>query len=79
MTTIRMNLNVDEDVPSKLAELAGGQRNMGRYLSDLIRQMHAGQIEVGGPGEVEMLQNAVRHLSVKVKELDARLQQVEDQ
>lgn len=77
MSTIRMNLNVDDDVPAKLADLAGGQRQMGRYLSDLIRQMHAGQIDVGGPGEIEMLQNAVRHLSVKVKELDARLQQLE--
>lgn len=75
--TIRMNLNVDHDIPAMLAELANGQRRMGSYLSDLIRGIHQGQAEAGKPGEVEMLTNAVKHLSAKVKELDARLQLVE--
>lgn len=74
----RMNLNVDGDVPGMLAELAGGQRRMGQYLSDLIRQIHAGQVDVGKPGELEALTNAIRHLSLKVKELDARVGQIED-
>lgn len=73
----RMNLNVPEDVPVKLAELAGGVKKMGTYLTTLIRQVHAGQVEVGDPGELELILGAVKHLSVKVKEIDARLQQVE--
>lgn len=75
--TVRMNLNVDPEIPTILAELAGGQRRMGIYLSDLIRSIHAGQETVGKPGELEVLTGAVRHLSVKVKEMDARLQQME--
>ena len=74
---IRMNLNVDTDVPEKLAQLAGGNKRMGAYLSNLIRQVADGQTTVGKPGEIEVLSNAVAHLSAKVKELDGRLQQVE--
>lgn len=75
--TVRMNLNVDPEIPNMLAELAGGQRRMGIYLSDLIRSAHAGQETAGKPGELEMLTGAVRHLSAKVKELDGRLLQLE--
>ena len=73
----RMSLNVPEDVPVKLAELAGGVKKMGAYLTTLIRQVHAGQMEVGDPGDLELVMGAVKHLSVKMKEVDARLQQVE--
>lgn len=74
----RMNLVVDADVPGMLAELAGGQRKMGTYLSNLIRSAHAGQVQVGGPGELEMISSAVKHLSAKVKELDGRVTQLEE-
>jgi hypothetical protein len=79
MAMIRMNIHVEEDVPAMLAELAGSNKKMGQYLSSLIRQVHASQIEVGQPGEVEALSNAVRHLSLKVKEHDARIAQLERQ
>jgi hypothetical protein len=74
---IRMNLNVDADVPERLAQLAGGNKRMGAYLSNLIRQVSEGQATVGKPGEIDVLTNAVAHLSAKVKELDARLTQIE--
>lgn len=77
--TIRMNLNVDTDVPAKLAELAGGPKKMGGYLSHLIQQAHAGMLVTGGAGEFEMLSGTVKHLAAKVKELDGRLQQTEAQ
>jgi hypothetical protein len=73
-----MNLNVDEDIPAKLAELAGSHKKMGQYLSTLIRQMHAGQVAVGGPGDLEMVSAAVKHLSAKVKELEDRVTQLEE-
>ncbi len=60
-----------------LAELAGGQRKMGTYLSTLIRQTHAGQVAVGGPGELEMVSAAVKHLSAVVKKLQGRMEQLE--
>lgn len=76
--TTRMSLNVPEDVPVKLAELAGGVKKMGNYLTILIRQAHASQAEVSNSGDLELLTGAVKHLSAKVKEIDARLQQVEE-
>ncbi len=77
--TVRMNLNVDEDVPAMLAEIAGSQRRMGEYLSNLIRSIHAGQKAAGEPGDLAMVENATRHLSAKMKELDARQTQIEQQ
>ena len=74
---VRMNLNVDADVPERLAQLAGGNKRMGAYLSSLIRQVSEGQATPGKPGEIDVLTNAVAHLSAKVKELDGRLTQVE--
>ncbi len=75
--TVRMNLNVEEDIPELLATLAGGQRKMGDYLTRLIRQTAQSQAKIGEPGELDMLRSAVNHLAAKVKEIDARLIQVE--
>ncbi len=75
--TVRMNLNVEEDIPELLAGLAGGQRKMGDYLGRLIRQVAASQESIGEPGEMDTLRSAVNHLAAKVKELDARLTQQE--
>lgn len=75
--TVRMNLNVDPEIPEMLAALAGSQRRMGSYLSDLVRAAHAGQVVTGGPGELELVSGAVKHLSAKVKELDGRVTQLE--
>ncbi|MEZ4870410.1 MAG: hypothetical protein R3C14_54275 [Caldilineaceae bacterium] len=50
---------------------------MGAYLSGLIRQVSEGQATVGKPGEIDVLANAVAHLSAKVKELDGRVAQLE--
>lgn len=75
--TIRMNLNVDPDVPVLLAELAGSQRKMGEYLTNMIRTAHAAQMNAGKPGDLEMIANATRYLSAKVQELEARVSQLE--
>lgn len=75
--TVRMNLNVDSDVPEKLAELAGGPKKMGAYLSLVVQQAHAGTVAATNPGEMELLSGAVKHLAAKVKELDGRLQALE--
>ncbi|MEZ4682226.1 MAG: hypothetical protein R2932_49280 [Caldilineaceae bacterium] len=77
-TVRNLNLNVDPEIPGMLAELAGGQRRMGIHLSDLIRSAHTGIETAGKPGELEMLTGSIRHLSAKVKELDGRLQLVEE-
>lgn len=73
----RLSVHVPADVPGKLVELAGGVKKMGSYLTTFIRNAHAGQVEVGAPGDIELLTAGFKHLSAKVKELEARLQQVE--
>ncbi len=75
--TVRMNLNVDPDVPEKLAELAGGPKKMGVYLSRLISQAHAGVALSNDSGEFELIAGTVKHLAAKMKEVDGRLQQLE--
>jgi len=50
---------------------------MGDYLTILIRDIHAGQKDVAGAGEMDLLSGAVKHLSAKYRELDARLAQME--
>ena len=78
--TTRMSLSVSADIPGILTELAGSKNRMGEYLENLLRQVHAGQqVVTGKPGEIEMLSGSLMHLSAKVKELDARLQLLEQQ
>lgn len=69
MTTIRMNLNVEEDVPGKLEELAGGNKAMGRYLTELIRTIHSG----GGITDVHTLSIMLSSLSLRVAELERKV------
>ena len=73
----RMNLRVPDDIPALLAELAGSKNKMGDYMAAVIRQIHSGQAPAGKPGELEMMAGSLMHLSAKVKEMDARLTQVE--
>ena len=39
----RMNLTVDHDVPEVLERLAGGRNKMGDYISQMVRNLAAGQ------------------------------------
>lgn len=41
--TVRMNLTVAADIPEKLLALAGSQRKMGEWLTDMIRQAYEQQ------------------------------------
>ena len=54
MSTARLTLSVGEEIPSMLAELAGGEKKMGRYITDLLKSIYAGQKQVGQPGELEI-------------------------
>jgi len=40
--TTRLNVFVGDDIPDKLATLAGKPRFMGRYITALVRQLHDG-------------------------------------
>ena len=69
----RLNLVVDEDVSEMLAQLAGGERKRGAYLSSVIRSLHVGQMNVDGTNELEALRILVQNLMGRVKVLEGRL------
>jgi outer membrane murein-binding lipoprotein Lpp len=73
----RMTLYVDADIPEMLATLAGGQQNIGQYLSILIRSIHAGEREVARQGAPAA--GRVRDLSLKVEEMAAQLAQLREE
>ena len=77
--TTRMNLIVDGDVPAMLAEMAGGKRKMGEYLTQIVRQLHAGQLRKGRGNELDALQLQLAGLAGELFEAKGRLSQVEAQ
>ena len=66
--SIRMNLTVDDDVPGLLQELAGGNKNMGAYLSDLIREVYK--------SKKSNMDNTL-YLTTKIAEIERRLSLLE--
>jgi hypothetical protein len=76
---IRMNLTVEDDVPAKLAELAGGDRKRGDYLSHVVRQLYTGHLETTKGDDLESLRLTQAGLAGRVKDLDVRLSAVERQ
>lgn len=79
MSQTRMNLLVDEDVPNMLAEMAGSKRKMGEYLSQVVRQLHAGQLRKARGNELDALQLQLAGMAGELYEVKGRLSQVEAQ
>lgn len=77
--TTRLSLLVPTDVPDMLAEIAGGTRKMGEYMTRLIRQIHAGEARLSEAGDLELVTSATKHLAAKVKEHDGKLEHLERQ
>jgi hypothetical protein len=42
----RINLTVDDDIPDKLLALAGSQRKMGTWLTDIVRKTYDEQTDL---------------------------------
>lgn len=40
--TVRMNITVESDIPELLAQLAGSKRDMGSFVTQLLRDVAAG-------------------------------------
>ena len=75
--TARLNLTVDTDIPDLLTILADGERKRGQFLSDLVRAIHAQQLEVTKGDDLEALRLQLLGLSGQVKMSDVRLSKVE--
>ena len=74
---VRMNLTVEDGVPAMLAEMAGGERKRGEYLSRVVRQLYAGHLEITKGDDLESLKLTQAGLAVKVRGLEVRLSVVE--
>ncbi len=75
--TTRLNLSVADDIPEKLAALAGGERKRGQFLTNLIRSLYDAQATTQEGMDIEALRLQVLGLAGQVKALEARLAQVE--
>ncbi len=70
---VRMNLNVDDDIPQLLAELAGGDRKKGPYLTKIVRQLHAGQLDEDSTNQHEITRVLVQNLLGRVRALEGQV------
>ena len=76
---VRMNLSVEDDIPDLLTELSGSERKRGEYLTRIIRQLHAGQLNMTQGNDIEMIHLQMAGLAGKRKELEGRFLQMEKQ
>ena len=75
--TTRLNLSVADDIPEKLAALAGGERKRGQFLTNLIRSLYDAQATTQEGMDIEALRLQVLGLAGQVKTLESRLAKLE--
>ena len=75
--TVRINLVVGADIPAKLTALAGGERKRGDYLTQLMRAVHAGELEVTTGADLEQIRLILTGLAAKQLAIESRLLTVE--
>jgi len=75
--TTRLNLSVADDIPEKLAALAGGDRKRGQFLTALIRSLYDAQTTTQEGMDTEALRLQLMGLAGQVRALESRLMQVE--
>ena len=73
----RLNLTLEDGTKEKLARLAGGERRIGGYLSDLVAAMDE-RGNTSTPVDYEQLSYALNGLIGTVKMIEGRLLQVEN-
>lgn len=74
----RLNLIVDDGIGEQLAQLAGGERRRGQWLTDLVRAMIENREQAAASSLDELRLSFIGLLS-EVKLQDARLARVEGQ
>lgn len=74
---VRLNLNVDDDIPAMLTALAGGERKRGEKVSELVRAVYESRQKSMGGTEAARVENELAGVAVRLKELEGRLLKVE--
>ena len=82
METQKMTITVEADVPAKLAELAGGERKIGKFITDTARAFHSqDQIVADDLNTIQLLLGALagksKLVSARLDQHDARLTRLE--
>jgi len=73
----RLNLTVEDDIPAKLSELAGGERKRGEFITRLVRQLYE-ESRTGQTGaDLEGLRLQVLGLAGQVRSLEGRIIKLE--
>ena len=75
----RLNLSVADGVGAKLAALAGGERKIGAWLSDLAIALYDQQQPLSAPIEAEAQRLTLLGLVATVRALEARTMRLEQQ
>jgi hypothetical protein len=73
----RLNLSVEDDIPAKLSELAGGERKRGEFVTRLVRQLHEESRSVQTGVNLEGLRLQVLGLAGQVRSLEGRIIKLE--
>ena len=75
----RLNLSVADGVGAKLAKLAGGERKIGAWVSDLAIALYDQQQPLSAPVEAEAQRLALLGLVATVRALESRTTRIEQQ
>ena len=75
--TERLNLAVDNGTVDMLAELAGGKRKMGGYVSQIVRELHAGSRAIIGSTQLDRIEMTLVGVSASVRDLEGRVSSLE--
>jgi predicted transcriptional regulator len=72
----RLTIHVDDDIPTKLLELANGQRKQGDFISNLVRAAWSNQSVAPG-ATLDGLRLQVIGLIAELQELKGRMAALE--
>ena len=74
---IRLNLLVEDDIPSMLTELAGGERKRGEKVSALVRALHEARNTRPAASQADRIEHELAGITGRIRELDGRLSALE--
>lgn len=67
-----MTITVPSDIPALFAEIAGGERKKGEWLTSTLRSIKSGQ-SVPGANDIDTLQLQIVGLLAKVNALETKV------
>ena len=69
---VRLNLNVDDDIPEMLTALAGGERKRGDKVSEIVRDLYLIRNRAPGGSQNDRIEHELAGIAGRLTELDRR-------